>query len=922
MKRLWLLSTVFLCCWVVLSVVRASAGEPIVLTADHNSYLLGLHMDILHDPDRKFTIQDVATAPLADRFTPSRSQSPGFGFGASAQWIRFTLVNASSACRDWVLELQSPTIDYINLYCSQGDGSFRKHSSGDAVPFTKWEIAYSSPAFRLKIPPGEQITCYLRLESSGLIRAPLFLRTSEAFESHARREQIWSGLFFGATAIIVIYGIFLWLALRDGTHLYYVLSTASLTITSAVFTGLAYQYIWPSWPRWNTAAVMVFSGITLFSLMGFVRSFLKSAEYTPQMDKIAKAIMYSSILASVLAYPTHRLSAGLGLGISAAWCALTTILSVRIYLKGYKPALSFLLAYLVLLVGLFIWTVAAAAPAGFSSGFNHLIRLGLIITWVLVAGVLANRYRIIQRDYSSSLEREVDRRTTDLAEALCELQKNRDLLEARVEERTAELAESNEQLRQEVQERIRTEKLLEEAHFRLEESARKCFISEERFRTVFEASGDCMFIKNNDLTYAQVNPFMLDLLVESADSIRGKTDQEVFEPEYARHARSVEERVLQGAAIETEHTMTIREQPLTFNCIRFPMKDRSGAVVGLCGIGRDVTERKRVFREQSLGPQEYRSPPMLKTVGQILLAAQTDTIVLFLGESGSGKDYWARYLHEHSGRAGSPFFAINCAALNPELVESELFGHERGAFTGATARKRGLLELAEGGTLLLNEIGEMPLTLQSKLLTFLDTQSFTRLGGEKSIAVDSRILAATNRNLREAIPAGHFREDLYHRLNVFHVEIPPLRSRAEDFPTLVRQLLHQLAERMGLSSVPTPAPQAMDALLQYDWPGNVRELRNVLERALIVGKGARLTIRELGLKEDGIKASGPGIACELSFHLKVSPTLSFQEAFHTARRAVITEALSRCEGNVSAAARVLGMPRGSLRTQMKNLGLV
>ncbi len=904
-----------------LSALADQAAGPVTLTSESNSYPLGLHIDILNDPDGRLTIEDVMRPAVSKRFTPSRRQSPSFGFDSSVHWIRFALVNRNNPSRDWVLELQSPTIDKINVYYSATGGDFRERTAGDFIPFKKWEIDYSSPAFRLTVPPGERKVCLLRLESSGLIRVPLFLRTFRAFESHARREQMWSGLFFGATAIIVIYGVFLWLALRDNTHLYYVLSIASLTITSAVFTGLAYQYVWPSLPPWNTAALTVFSGITIYSLMGFVRSFVRSKEYAPTLDKAAKAVMYGAILVSVLAYPAHRLSVGSAIAVSTAWCALTPILSVRAYLKGYKPALTFLLAYIVLLVGLLVWTMALAGPGGYSTGLNHLVRLGLVVTWVLVAGVLANRYRLLQSEYSSSLEREVERRTKDLGEALSELRKNRDLMEVRVEERTAELAESNEQLKQEIQERIRTEKLLEEAHFRLEESARECFISEERFRTVFEAARDFMFIKDRVLKYQQANPFMLNLLGESPETIVGKTDDDLFDPEYARFAGRVEERVLKGASIETEHTLTIDEQPFTLNCIRFPMKDRSGRVVGLCGICRDVTERKQIVQEPTSRNQEYHSSAMVDTVGQILLAAQSDGIVLFLGESGSGKDHWARYLHDHSRRAGSPFFSINCAALNSELVESELFGHERGAFTGAHAGKRGLLELAEGGTLLLNEIGEMPLPLQSKLLTFLDTQSFTRLGGEKSITVDSRVLAATNRDLRGAVKEGLFREDLYHRLNVFHVHVPPLRNRTEDIPALAGRLLKQLGERMGFSEVSMPDAQAMEAIQRYEWPGNVRELRNVLERALILTKGSRITIRALSLGETGTRASRPPKEDELSFQLHISPGTSFQDAFQAARRSLIGEALGRCDGNVSAAARLLGMPRGSLRTQMKYLDI-
>ena len=222
--------------------------------------------------------------------------------------------------------------------------------------------------------------------------------------------------------------------------------------------------------------------------------------------------------------------------------------------------------------------------------------------------------------------------------------------------------------------------------------------------------------------------------------------------------------------------------------MRSPLRDSSGTVFGICGIARDVSDRRvREGTTSIVSAGDYRSSAIRETVEWVNLAAQNDSTVLFLGESGTGKDHWARHVHDSSRRAGGPFLTINCAAFSPELVESELFGHEAGAFTGALGRKRGLLELAEGGTLLLNEIGEMPAAMQSKLLTFLDRQSVRRVGGEKSISVDTRILAATNRDLAQEVQQGRFRADLFYRLDVLTITIRPLRERMEDLPSLVQR---------------------------------------------------------------------------------------------------------------------------------------
>ena len=207
---------------------------------------------------------------------------------------------------------------------------------------------------------------------------------------------------------------------------------------------------------------------------------------------------------------------------------------------------------------------------------------------------------------------------------------------------------------------------------------------------------------------------------------------------------------------------------------------------GLCAIARDITERRELELQPPPGLESVRSKVMQETLQLALKAATSGGLVLLQGESGSGKDYMARFIHDHSDRSGGPYFSINCAAIPHELAESELFGHERGAFTGAHARKRGLLELAEGGTLLLNEIGELALLLQAKLLTFLDTKRFTRVGGEQEISVNARLIFASNRDLEKEVEEGRFRQDLFYRINVMTITAPPLRDRIEDIPILAR----------------------------------------------------------------------------------------------------------------------------------------
>ncbi len=267
---------------------------------------------------------------------------------------------------------------------------------------------------------------------------------------------------------------------------------------------------------------------------------------------------------------------------------------------------------------------------------------------------------------------------------------------------------------------------------------------------------------------------------------------------------------------------------------------------------------------------------------------------------------------------GGPFLSVNCPSLGPELADSELFGHEAGAFTGALGRKRGLVELAEGGTLLLNEIGELALHVQAKLLTFLDTRTFTRVGGTETITANSRIVATTNRDLEKEVEAGRFRADLFYRLSVMVIQVPPLRRRLEDLPLLVDQLLESLSTRMSFGRRPLMDSSIMEILSQYHWPGNIRELRNVLERALILSQGKRIGRDAINIGYGEQTRRGGGI---ISVTVELSEKTNLPDALLQAKRFIISDALARNGGNVAAAARLLGITRDNMKYHIRFLGI-
>jgi PAS domain S-box-containing protein len=479
------------------------------------------------------------------------------------------------------------------------------------------------------------------------------------------------------------------------------------------------------------------------------------------------------------------------------------------------------------------------------------------------------------------------------------LQRAHDELELRVLERTAELAETNEKLKEEIARRARAQEALKE--------------SEERLRAIFETAKDCIFIKDRNLRYTLINPAMEALMEVPAAEIMKQTDDELFGIQAGNYLRELDLRVLSGDVIETEQTRPVRGVPITFLDVRAPMRNAFGEIVGICGISRNITERAKTAAPIKAAVDEVPSSIMRSALAEALMAAKTDVIVLLTGESGTGKDHLARYIHHHSKRASGPFYAVNCAAIPADLAESELFGHEPGAFTGAKRKKRGLLELAEGGTLLLNEIGELPLHLQAKLLTFLDTRSFTRVGGETEVTVSARLIAATNKYLEEEVAGGRFREDLYYRLNVLSIRVPPLRNRTEDLPILVGQIVSQLAEELQLPVMPLVISDDMEKLTKYEWPGNVRELRNVLERAVIVSDGPQLKFDFL----ESDASDGAGSSWTVNF----PPLPSLVHVITDMRRNLISEALSRARGNKQQASRLLGVSRFVLRRQMKTLNI-
>ncbi|HWP42646.1 MAG TPA: sigma-54 dependent transcriptional regulator, partial [Blastocatellia bacterium] len=340
------------------------------------------------------------------------------------------------------------------------------------------------------------------------------------------------------------------------------------------------------------------------------------------------------------------------------------------------------------------------------------------------------------------------------------------------------------------------------------------------------------------------------------------------------------------------------------------------------------SENERLRHElagtETFGQLIGSSPAMARVYSLIEKVAQTDANVLITGESGTGKEMVAREIHSRSRASAGPFVALNCAAMPEELIESELFGHEKGAFTGAAAKRVGKFEAANNGTLFLDEIGDMSLATQAKVLRVLEDKSFQRLGSNETVSTDARIISATNKDLEKEVEAQRFRGDLFYRLCVVAIHLPPLRDRRSDIPALAQAFCNRYALAYRRSPMTISKP-ALKVLLEYDWPGNVRQLRNFIERAVVLAEGDEITLdglpEEITRKQQEDKAIARSDDAEDQDSINIPLSLGFKDAKREFERRFIERCLDSTSGNITQAASMLGMHRQSLQHKIKELGL-
>jgi formate hydrogenlyase transcriptional activator len=476
-------------------------------------------------------------------------------------------------------------------------------------------------------------------------------------------------------------------------------------------------------------------------------------------------------------------------------------------------------------------------------------------------------------------------------------------------------------------ERERSQKALETA---LEESKK----SEGQLRQLVDAIPEFLVVLGPDGSIEYLNRTVLDYIGLSADEgMKVNLRERLYHPEDADRLRESRLKAFSGIVPwENEFRLLGKDGKYRWFLVRYsPLFDNHGRLVRWFTAGTDIDDRKRNeerLREENLALREEisrsspyeeivgSSMPLRRVLSQVSKVAPTDSTVLLLGETGTGKELIASAIHQRSKRSARAFIRVNCAAIPPSLVASELFGHEKGAFTGALQRRLGRFESADGGTIFLDEIGDLPMDTQVALLRVLQEREFERVGSNKPISIDVRVLAATNRDLESAVTSGSFREDLFYRFNVFPIRIPPLRERKDDIPLLVEYLVERYAKKTG-KRFGHIKKSTLAVFQAYDWPGNIRELQNVVERAVILCEGETFSVDQTWLQG---KAARP-----LARILPTSGMLAeVEKEFADRERKIIESALEASQGRVAgengAAAR-LGIPPQTLDSKIASLGI-
>jgi formate hydrogenlyase transcriptional activator len=457
--------------------------------------------------------------------------------------------------------------------------------------------------------------------------------------------------------------------------------------------------------------------------------------------------------------------------------------------------------------------------------------------------------------------------------------------------------------------------------------------SEAELRTIIDAIPQLIVAVGADGTFLYANQTVRDFTGLTKEEVRSGGFREVFHPEDSERFRADRDAAIsRGVPFDYERRVRRRDGQYRWLLVHYnPLRDEAGDVIRWYATGTDIEDRKQAeerMRNENIALREEidrfamyeaivgSSEALRRVLSEVSKVAPTDSTVLISGETGTGKELIASAIHKRSKRSARAFIRVNCAAIPPSLIAAELFGHEKGAFTGAVQRRAGRFESADGGTIFLDEIGDLSPEVQIALLRVLQEREFERVGSSQPISINVRVLAATNRDLEAAVAAGTFRQDLFYRLNVFPIRVPSLHERKDDIPLLVEYLVERYAKRAG-KKISHIKKKTMDLFQAYDWPGNIRELQNVVERAVILCDGETFSVDETWLPRKSNQVPGRQVS-------STGVLADDKKEFAERERRAIAAALVECHGRVSGphgAAAKLGIPHQTLASKIESLGI-
>ncbi len=914
-------------------------------------------------------------------FRPTTAATPNFGYVREAVWLRFDVRNPGDRPARRLLEIGYPLLDSVHVFLLDARDAEPQLAGRAGRLFGmagRHAAAQRNFAFSIEFPPRSTRTVYLRVHSKDSLNVPLALRSPEDFHAHTMNTRFSLGLYYGLIAVTLIYNIFLFVSVRDLSFLYYAATLVTLhglfqlslngLLSEFAFAWFGLESLWIA-----REATAFFFSVAIFVSLAFATAFLNLRLITPRLHAFVRAAMVAALLTAALAFTgidyfyLIRVAVLLGMG------TVVLIIAAGMYAlrAGHRFARFYLLAWYTLSFGGLLYALKVWGLLPSTTITEYGFQAGTAAEAIFLSLAVGDRYNELRRQTLAAREAALEQErlaNAHQAELIHHLRNSETIkdellaLDAGDNEATdtnnsdANDAGAIDVLLHRILDTLRRLLDFERGFIIIADrenrahsagdfpDSLRAVISGEAFVARFLRAPEDLFPYLNTVILLETysgQPFdhapeLKEKYASTIETIYGVIDalkehgfqlcaplsfrKEIFGYLVLGPRRG-------GLFYETSEIMLLESFRFSLalairNAVLFEeirrLKGRAEAKIHrlseyLSGMG-EVIKHRSVGDNKSL---VYASEAMARIYEDARRYGTRSQPVLISGQTGTGKELVARTFHGASGESDAPFVAINCAAVPASLWESEIFGHERGAFTDAKKSHAGRVEQAAGGTLFFDEIGEMPLEIQPKLLRLLQERRFQRLGGDKVIEARCRFVFATNRDLFVEQGQGRFREDLYYRISVLELKVPALRDRAEDIPALVHHFIEKYAGELG-EPVSGIDHRALDTLCSYTWPGNIRELENTIIHALIHAGTETLRVedlpRQLQQPNFGGVSRAPEVSPELSIHQK-----SFDDLVRDYSKLIIEEALSASNGNKQKAARLLGIKRATFYNKLKDL---